>query len=101
MKIFKIYGIVATVSFVVLLIKYAKAIDESRAKQVNLTSIQGGDITKAQTVDSLQNRCDSLYDELFITKVEVSRYELTFEHLKEVDPKLGKQMEDWMAHETE
>jgi hypothetical protein len=50
---------------------------------------------------SLQNRCDSLYDELFIRHVENGRYESTFEHLKEVNPKLGEEMEEWMNHETE
>jgi hypothetical protein len=50
---------------------------------------------------SLQNRCDSLYDELFIRHVENGRYELTFDHLKEVNPKLGEEMEEWMNHETE
>jgi hypothetical protein len=61
----------------------------------------GGDIEKGRIIDSLQNRCDSLYDELFIEKVMAGRYELTFDHLKEVNPKLGKEMEDWMSHETE
>ena len=42
-----------------------------------------------------------LYDELFNRHVENGRYELTFEHLKEVNPKLGKEMEEWMNHETE
>lgn len=101
MKIFKIYAAVITVSFVVLFIKYSKVIDETNTKQVDLNFIQGGDIAKANRTDSLQNRCDSLYDELFHAKVMAGRYELTFEHLKEVDPKLGKQMENWMTHETE
>jgi phage terminase large subunit len=42
-----------------------------------------------------------LYDELFIRHVENGRYESTFEHLKEVNPKLGEEMEEWMNHETE
>jgi hypothetical protein len=97
----KIYAIVITVSFIVLLIKYFKVIDDSHTKQVDLNFIQGGDITKANRIDSLQNRCDSLYDELFHAKLMAGRYELTFEHLKEVNPELGKQMENWMIHETE
>lgn len=51
--------------------------------------------------DVLQNQIDSLNDELFIIKSQSGRYELTFDHLKEVNPKLGKQMEEWMNHETE
>ena len=50
---------------------------------------------------NLQKQVDSLYDESFNAKAEAGRYELTLEHLKEVNPKLGKQMEDYMAHETE
>ena len=61
----------------------------------------GGDVRRGMMIDSLQNRCDSLYDELFIVKVQSGRYELTFDHLKEVNPKLGKEMEEWMNHETE
>ena len=63
-------------------------------KQLEVQPVVGGDIQKA-------NLIDSLHDELFNAKVEAGRYELTLEHLKEVNPKLGKQMEDWMAHETE
>ena len=54
----------------------------------------GGDIQRGQLIDSLQT-------ELFNEKTINGRYELTLEHLKEVNPKLGKEMEDWMSHETE
>jgi hypothetical protein len=63
-------------------------------KQLEVQPIVGGDIQKANLIDSLN-------DELFNAKAEAGRYELTLEHLKEVNPKLGKQMEDYMAHETE
>ena len=53
------------------------------------------------TIDSLTHLSDSLHDASFIHFVEAGRYELTFEHLKEVNPKLGKEMEEWMNHETE
>jgi hypothetical protein len=56
--------------------------------------LQGGDIQKAQLMDSL-------HDELFNAKAENGRYELTLEHLKEVNPKAAKQFEDYMSHETE
>ena len=65
--------------------------------QSEIEFLVGGDIKE----DSLINLADSLRDELFIEKVTNGRYELTLEHLKEVNPKLGKEMEDWMAHETE
>ena len=61
----------------------------------------GGDIQKGMLIDSLQNRCDSLYDELFIEKVQNGRYELSLEHLYEINPKAGKQFTEFMEHETE
>ena len=50
---------------------------------------------------TLQNQVDSLHDELFNSQTESGRYELTLDHLKEVNPKAGKQFEDYMTHETE
>jgi hypothetical protein len=44
---------------------------------------------------------DSLYDELFISKVENGRYELSLENLYEVNPKAAKQFTEFMEHETE
>jgi hypothetical protein len=67
---------------------------EGLKKQLEVQPVVGGDIQKANLIDSLN-------DELFNAKAEAGRYELTLEHLKEVNPKLGKQMEDYMAHETE
>jgi hypothetical protein len=75
-------------------IGYQKEKIDTLESQSKIEVLEGGDIEKA-------NLIDSLHDELFIIKVENGRYELTFEHLKEVNPKLGKEMEDWMAHETE
>ena len=51
--------------------------------------------------DNLNELCDSLHDIAFENSVEAGRYEITLEHLKEVNPKLGKEMEDWMSHNTE
>jgi hypothetical protein len=48
-----------------------------------------------------QSGNDSLLNELFIKQTEVGRYELTLDHLKEINPKVAKQFEDYMAHETE
>ena len=88
-------AIVGTGAVSVLLICYfqQKELSKLRAEQ-KIEVVVGGDIEKA-------NLIDSLHDELFIQKVQNGRYELTFEHLKEVNPKLGKEMEDWMSHETE
>ena len=51
--------------------------------------------------DSLSIKLDSLREEHFIISVQNGRYEVTFDHINEINPKLGKQMEDWMSHNTE
>jgi hypothetical protein len=51
--------------------------------------------------DSLQVVVDSLSDELFNEKTQTGRYELSLEHLYEVNPKAAKQFENYMNNETE
>ena len=48
-----------------------------------------------------QSGNDSLLNELFIKQTEVGRYELSLEHLKDVNPKGAKQFEDYLNNETE
>jgi hypothetical protein len=52
-------------------------------------------------VDILQAKVDSMHDELFIKHVELGRYELSLEHLKEVNLNAGLEFENFMYHETE
>ena len=52
-------------------------------------------------VDSLQNIIDSLNSEVFILQTQIGRYELSLEHLDEVNPKAGKEFTEFMEHETE
>ena len=52
-------------------------------------------------VDSLQNIIDSLNSEVFILQTQIGRYELSLEHLDEVNPKAGKEFTNFMEHETE
>ena len=54
----------------------------------------GGDIERGKIIDSLR-------DELFIQKTTNGRYELSLEHLYEVNPKAAKEFQDFMEHETE
>jgi len=88
-------AIVGTGAIAVLVVCYfqQKELTKLRAEQ-KIEVVVGGDIEKANTIDSLNS-------EIFILHTQNGRYELTFEHLKEVNPKLGKEMEDWMNHETE
>lgn len=96
-------AIVGTGAVSVLLICFLqqKELAKLRSERDNLIhhmvdahAMEGGNIKKAELADSL-------HDELFNSKTIIGRYELTFEHLKEVNPKLGKEMEEWMNHETE
>jgi len=93
----RFYLVLVTLAFITLLVQYLNQKEELKQCQTDNGFISGGDIEKAE----LQNRIDSLHDELFIEKTNSGRYELTLEHLKEVNPKLGKEMEEWMYHETE
>ena len=89
-------AIVGTGAVSVLLICYfqQKELSKLRSEQYKIYSVP-------TSTDSLQSVVDSLQDELFIKHITNGRYELTFEHLKEVNPKLGQEMEDWMSHNTE
>jgi hypothetical protein len=48
-----------------------------------------------------QNIVDSLQEELFMLQTQNGRYELSLEHLYEVNPKAGKEFQNFMENETE
>ena len=52
-------------------------------------------------VKSLQSTVDSLRDENFINHVQLDRYELTLDHLQQVNPNAALQFVNFMNHETE
>lgn len=86
-------------ALVMLVINYfqRQELAELRLENVELKKyvpIVGGDIKKAELVDSLNS-------ELFNAQTINGRYELSLEHLYEVNPKAGKQFTDYMEHETE
>lgn len=88
-------AIVGTGAVAVLVVCYfqQKELTKLRAEQ-KIEVVVGGDIEKA-------NLIDSLHDELFNAKVQNGRYELSLEHLYEVNPSAAKEFDDFMAHETE
>lgn len=53
------------------------------------------------TPSSINNIQDSLEAEIFNLQNINGRYELSLEHLYEVNPKAGKVFSDFMEHETE
>jgi hypothetical protein len=52
-------------------------------------------------VKTLQSISDSLHDESFNANVQLGRYELTLDHLQEVNPKAALEFVNYMNHETE
>jgi hypothetical protein len=88
-------AIVGTGAISVLVVCYfqQKELTKLRAEQ-KIEVVVGGDIQKA-------NLIDSLHDELFNAKVQNGRYELSLEHLYEVNPKAAKEFTNFMEHETE
>lgn len=52
-------------------------------------------------VKTLQLTSDSLHDEVFIKHIQLGRYELTLDHLQEVNPKAALEFVNYMSHETE
>ena len=95
-------AIVGTGAVAVLVVCYFQQKELARLRaEPKIEVYTGGDIQKGMLIDSLQNRCDSLYDELFQAKVQNGRYELSLEHLYDVNPTAAKEFDDFMAHETE
>lgn len=87
--------IVGTGAVAVLLICYAQQKELAKLRsERKIEVLGGGDIIKAQTIDSLQN-------ELFIQKTINGRYELSLEHLYEVNPAAAKQFDEYLQNETE
>jgi hypothetical protein len=89
-------AIVGTGAVAVLILCYLqqKELSKLRSEQIKIYNVP-------HNVDSLITLKDSLYDELFISKAENGRYELSLEHLYEVNPKAGKEFQEFMEHETE
>ena len=88
-------AIVGTGAIAVLVVCYfqQKELTKLRGEQ-KIEVVVGGDIEKANTIDSLNS-------ELFILQTQIGRYELSLEHLYEINPKAGKEFTEFMEHETE
>jgi len=87
--------IVGTGAIAVLVVCYfqQKELTKLRTEQT-IEVVVGGDIEKANTIDSLNS-------EIFILHTQLGRYELSLDYLNEVNPKAGKQFQEFMEHETE
>ena len=95
-------AIIGTGAVAVLLICYfqQKELAKLRSEQ-KIEVLGGGDIAKAQTIDSLQNVVDSLQAENFPCQVELGRYQMAYQIFMERNPKAAKQYGDIISEETE
>ena len=95
-------AIVGTGAVAVLVVCYfqQKELTKLRAEQ-KIEVVVGGDIEKANTIDSLQNVVDSLHAENFPRQVELNRYQIAYELFMERNPKAAKQYGDIISEETE
>jgi hypothetical protein len=75
--------------------------DENTKVKFELESLQGGDIQKAQSYDSILALKDSFYYENFNNANIVVRYESALEFLKEENPKAAQQFETILSTKTE
>jgi hypothetical protein len=89
-------AIVGTGAVSVLLICYyqQKELSKLRSEQIKVYNVP-------VAVDSLQSTIDSLNSEIFILQTQNGRYELSLEHLYEVNPNAGKEFTNFMEQETE
>ena len=94
--------IVGTGAVAVLLICYAqqKELAKLRSEQ-RIEVLGGGDIAKAQTIDSLQKVVDSLHTENFPCQIELGRHQVAYQIFMERNPKAAKQYGDIISNETE
>ena len=88
-------AIIGTGAVAVLVLCYfqQKELSKLRAEQ-NIEVVVGGDIQKANTIDSLQS-------ELFVQQTIVTRYETALELLKEEDKKAADKFELILTTQTE
>ena len=89
-------AIIGTGAVSVLLICYyqQKELSKLRSEQIKVYNVPAA-------VDSLQSTIDSLNSEMFILQTQNGRYELSLEHLYEVNPTAGKEFTNFMERETE
>lgn len=67
-----------------------------------MLSIQTRGITQLnREIVTKQNTIDSLHDELFISNVTIGRYELSLDHLQEVNQPAADEFNRFLEHETE
>jgi hypothetical protein len=88
-------AIIGTGAVSVLLICYFQQKELSKLRSERVV------ISTPKTTDSLQKVVDSLETELFMSQTMNGRYELSLEHLHEVNQSAGLEFQRFMETETE
>jgi hypothetical protein len=95
-------AVVGTGAITVLLVCYVQQKELAKLRsEPKIEVYTGGDIQKGMIIDSLQKRCDSLYDELYPTQIELGRYQVAYQILLERNPKAANQYGKIISEETE
>lgn len=95
-------AIVGTGAVAVLLICYLQQRELSKLRsERKIEVLGGGDIAKAETIDSLQKLSDSLYNEILPVQIELGRYKVAYEIFVERNPKAASEYGDIISNETE
>lgn len=100
----RILLIIVTLAFLGLLVNFLnqkteldKVKDELMGYEIRSNHIPGGDITSA----SLMELSDSLRNEVFIREVQLGKYEIAIELLKEKNKKAAEEFELILTTQTE
>lgn len=82
-------------------VMYSNQTQKLKEQNTKIEVFNGGDISKAQTIDSLQRVVDSLNTEIFPCQVELGRYQVAYQIFMERNPKAASQYGDIISQETE
>jgi hypothetical protein len=97
-------GLVIVASFLILalgVLVQSRIIKNLRSELKEAQYLQGGDIQKAQTIDSLQRVVDSLEAEYYPCNIELSRYQTAYEIFLKRDPQGAEIYGTIISNETE
>lgn len=88
-------------SLIILTFFFFQQQDDLKKCKAGNDFIQGGDISKANAIDSVSAIADSLRDELFIERVDAGRHEITREEILGKYPKVAQEYDEFYSHQTE
>lgn len=89
-------------ALVMLVINYFQQRELTRLRaEHKIEVVVGGDIQKAQEIDSVSAIADSLRDELFNERVDAGRHEVAREEILSKYPKIAKEYDAFYSNQTE